>query len=76
MKTLRTVVFAIMAAAVSLGATQVSAQEEVNPDHYEQPVAAKKVVKTSSYQASAQHHPQGKTNLASKHAKQRRHATA
>lgn len=73
MKTLRTMALMLVVAAVSFSAKQSFAQQEVDPDHYDQPIAAKPAVKTPSHKASA--HP--KANLASKHGKQHRsHAAA
>jgi hypothetical protein len=71
MKALRTMVLAFMVAGVSLTATQAFAQQEVDPDHYDQPVATKPAAKPTTQKAATHHHPQGKANLASKHSKQR-----
>jgi hypothetical protein len=73
MKSLRTMVLAIMVAAVSVSATQAFAQQEVDPDHYDQPLAAK----APSHKVTAQHRAQSKVTMASKRSKQRRsHASA
>jgi len=56
-------------AAVSFSTTQVFAQQEVDPDHYDQPLAAKPAAKAPARGVTA-HHANGKVNVASKRAKQ------
>ena len=65
MKFLRTLTLALVAAAVSFSAEQAFCQQEVDPDHYDQPVAAK----SPSHKITAKHKAQGKTKIASKHGK-------
>jgi hypothetical protein len=69
MKTLRSAILALMVAAVSFSATQAFAQQEVDPDHFDQPVAAKPAA--PSHKASVQHHANTRASVASKHSKQR-----
>jgi hypothetical protein len=77
MKSLRMMVLMLAVAAVSFSATQAFSQQEVDPDHYDQPLAAKPAVKAPAHKVSASKHAQGRTNLASKRSKQHRaHATA
>ena len=77
MKSLRTVVLMLAVAAVPFSATMAFGQQEVDPDHFDQPVAAKAAAKAPAHKVTAQHHAQATTNLASKRAKQHRsHATA
>jgi len=77
MKSLRTMVLMLAVAAVPFSAMQVVAQQEVDPDHFDQPVAATHAAKAPTHKQSAQHHVNGRTSLASKHAKQHHsHATA
>jgi hypothetical protein len=68
MKTLRTTLLALMVATVSFSATQAFAQQEVDPDHFDQP-AAKAVA--PSHKASVHHHANARASIASKHSKQR-----
>jgi len=77
MKSLRTMVLMLAVAAVPFSAMQAVAQQEVDPDHFDQPVAAKQAAKAPAHKLSAQNHANGRTSLASKHAKQHHsHATA
>ena len=73
MKSLRTMALMLVVAAVSFSAKQSFAQQEVDPDHFDQPIAAK----APAHKVTAHHYAHSKTNLASKHGKQHRsHATA
>ena len=77
MDRLRTMVLVLAVAAVPLSAMRVVAQQEVDPDHFDQPIAAKQATKAPAHKLSAQQHAHGRTSLASKHAKQHHsHATA
>jgi hypothetical protein len=77
MKSVRAMILTLAVAAVSFNATQAFSQQEVDPDHYDQPVAAKPAVKAPVHKVTASNHVQGRTNLASKHSKQHHtHATA
>ena len=66
MKSLRNLVLMLAVAAVSFSATQAFSQQEVDPDHYDQPIAAKAPV----HKVASQRHAYGKSNVASKRAKQ------
>jgi hypothetical protein len=57
-------------AAVSMTASTSFAQQEVDPDHYDQPIAAKSAVKAPAHKATAQKRNSGKANVASHRAKQ------
>ena len=70
MKTLRAMVLMLAVAAVSFNATQAFSQQEVDPDHYDQPVAAKPAVKAPVQKVSASNHVKGNKTLASKRSKQ------
>lgn len=77
MKFLRTLTLALVAAAVSFSAEQAFCQQEVDPDHYDQPIAAKSLVKSPSHKNTTQHKAHGKTSIASKSTKKHRsHTTA
>ena len=77
MKSVRAIVLMLAVAAVSFNATQAFSQQEVDPDHYDQPLAAKPAAKTPAHKVSAGNHVQGRTTLVSKRAKQHHtHATA
>ena len=58
MKYLRMVVFTLAIAAVSLGALPAFSQQEVDPDHFDQPIASKPAAKSSAHKASARHKTQ------------------
>jgi hypothetical protein len=62
-------ILTLAVAAVSFNATQAFSQQEVDPDHYDQPVAAKPAVKAPVHKVAASNHAQGRT-VASKRAKQ------
>ena len=72
MKSLRNLILTLAVAAVSFSATQAFSQQEVDPDHYDQPVAAKSAAKAPAHTLTAQHHAYGKTTVASKRGKQHR----
>jgi len=65
MKSLRNLVLMLAVAAVSFSATQAFSQQEVDPDHFDQPIAAR----APAHKVTA-HHAYGKSNVASKRAKQ------
>jgi len=69
MKSLRNLVLMLAIAAVSFSATQAFSQQEIDPDHYDQPLAAKPAAKAPAHKVTAQH-ANGKVNVASKRAKQ------
>jgi hypothetical protein len=70
MKSLRSMVLLVAVASVSFTAQQAFAQQEIDPDHFDQPVATKPVAKAPAHKATAQSHAQARTNIATKHAKQ------
>ena len=72
MKSLRTMVLMLAVAIVSFGALPAFSQQEVDPDHFDQPVVSKPVAKSAAHKASVRHNRQGKTQ-ASRAAK--RHTT-
>jgi len=61
MKSLRTMILMFAVAVVSLSALPAFSQQEVDPDHYDQPVASKSVAKSASHKTVAQHPKRGKT---------------
>ena len=61
MKSLRTMVLMLAVAMVSFSALPAFSQQEVDPDHFDQPVAPKTAAKPTAHKASAQHNKQGKT---------------
>jgi hypothetical protein len=71
MKSLRALVLMLAIAAVSFNATQAFSQQEVDPDHYDQPVAAKPAAKAPVNKVSTGNHARGHKNLASKRSRQR-----
>jgi hypothetical protein len=70
MKFLRNLLLASAVTVLSFGATQAFAQQEVDPDHFDQPAAAKQAAKLPSLKAKTHTHANGKTNIASKRARQ------
>jgi len=72
MKSVRAIVLMLAVAAVSFNATQAFSQQEVDPDHYDQPLAAKPAVKAPAHKVSASNHARSNKTLASKRSKQRR----
>ena len=66
MKTLRTMALMLVVAAVCFSAKQSFAQQEVDPDHYDQPIAAKAAAKAPTHKVTTH----AKANLASKPGKQ------
>jgi len=56
-------------AAVSMSATSSFAQQEIDPDHYDQPIAAKSTVKAPVHKSAAQKQKAGKAHVASHHGK-------
>jgi hypothetical protein len=69
MKSLRTMVLVLAVAAVSFSAKQAFSQQEVDPDHFDQPVAAKRT--PTAHKASAHQRAHGRATLASKRSKHR-----
>jgi hypothetical protein len=69
MKFLRGMFLMLTIAAVSMTATSSFAQQEVDPDHYDQPIAAKSAVKAPVRKSTAQDRNSGKAKVASHRAK-------
>jgi len=61
MKSLRTMILMFAVAVVSFSALPAFSQQEVDPDHYDQPIASKPVAKSASHKVAAQHAKRGKT---------------
>jgi len=74
MKNLRKMVLILAVAAVSLTAQYSFAQQEVDPDHYDQPIVAK--AKTGTQKHSAARPAHAKPNAANHQAKQHPHPNA
>ena len=75
MKSVRAMFLMLAVAAVSFNATQAFSQQEVDPDHYDQPLAAKPAAKAPENKVSANNHAKSRTKMASKRTKQH-HARA
>ncbi len=77
MKSLRMIVLMLAVAAVPFSAKPAFSQQEIDPDHFDGPVAAKPAAKAPARKVTAHYQAEGKANPASKHAKQHHsHATA
>ncbi len=77
MKSLRAMVLMVAVAALSFNATQALSQQEVDPDHYDQPVAAKPAAQAPVNKVSTGNRTRGHENLASKRSRQHHsHVTA
>ena len=61
MKSLRTMVVTLAVAIVSFGALPAFSQQEVDPDHFDQPVASRPAARSASHKTAAQHVKHGKT---------------
>jgi hypothetical protein len=61
MKYLRMVVLVLAVAAVSLGALPAFSQQEIDPDHFDQPIASRPAAKPASRKTSARNVRHGKT---------------
>lgn len=61
MKSLRTMILMFAVAVVSFSALPAFSQQEVDPDHYDQPIASKPVAKSASHKTVAQHAKHEKT---------------
>lgn len=61
MKSLRTMILMFAVAVVSFSALPAFSQQEVDPDHFDQPIASKPVAKSASHKTVAQHAKHGKT---------------
>ena len=70
MQSFRKAVLIFAMAGVSIGARCSFAQQEVAPDHYEQPVAAKSAAKAPEHKSTAVRTVHGKTHVASHRGKQ------
>lgn len=68
LKSLRNIFLALAVAALTLTSEKGFAQQEVDPDHYDQPVA-QKPQSTRSLKATVQHKSGSKTNVAKKRAR-------
>lgn len=67
---LRAMFLLLTIAAVSLSSKPSFAQQEVDPDHFDQAVTSKQSVKAPIHKSTAQKQNHGKTNVASRRAKQ------
>ena len=70
MSFLRGMFLLLTIAAVSMSATSSFAQQEVDPDHYDQAIAAKNTVKAPVHKSTARKQNAGRANVASHRAKQ------
>lgn len=70
MKSVRVIALMLAVSAVSFSTTQVFAQQEVDPDHFDQSIAAKPAAKAPASTVSAGNHARGHKNLASKRSRQ------
>ena len=71
MKSLRALVLILAVGAFPGFLMQAHAQQEVDPDHYDQPVAPAKA--QGNHKATAAHNQHGNVKLASKHAASKNH---
>ena len=71
MQFLRKMALMFVMAGVSLGAQYSFAQQEIAPDHYDQPIPAKAAAKAPTHKSAAVHHPNGKSTTANHRAKVR-----
>lgn len=63
-------ILVLAVAAVSFSAKQAFSQQEIDPDHFDQPVAAKATASAPAHKITAQHHAHGRASAANKHSKQ------
>src|SRR5215469_5160618 len=69
MKSIRTMLLVFAVTVVPFTAQRALAQQDVNPDHYDHPTAAKPPAMARSNQAAVQHQARSNANLASKQGK-------
>lgn len=69
MKSIRTMLLVFAVTVVPFTAQRALAQQDVNPDHYDSPTAAKPAAMGRSNQAAVHHQARSNANLASKQAK-------
>ena len=75
MKLLRALILTLVAAAVFFSTEQAFCQQEIAPDHFDQPAAGNPSAKSPS--PKAKHNDRGKANMAGKRSKKHHaHATA
>lgn len=70
MKSIRTMLLVFAVTLVPFTAQLALAQQEVDPDHFDHPAAAKPAAMARSNKAALHHHARSNANLASKQAKQ------
>jgi hypothetical protein len=69
MKSIRTMLLVFAVTVIPFTAQWALAQQEVDPDHYDYPTAAKPAAMARSNKAAVHHHARSNANLASKQAK-------
>ena len=69
MKSIRTMLLVFTVTAIPFTAQRALAQQDVNPDHYDYPTAAKPAAMPRSNKAAVPHQARSNPNLASKQAK-------
>ena len=69
MKSIRTMLLVFVVTVVPFTAQRALAQQEVDPDHFDYPAAAKPAALAHSNKAAGHHHARSNANLASKQAK-------
>jgi hypothetical protein len=69
MKSIRTMLLIFAVTVIPITAQRALAQQDVNPDHYDSPTAAKPAAMARSNKAAVHHHARSNANLASKQAK-------
>jgi hypothetical protein len=69
MKSIRTMLLVFAVTVIPFTAQRALAQQDVNPDHYEYPAAAKPAAMGRSNQAAVPHQARSNANLQSKQAK-------
>jgi len=69
MKSIRTMLLVFAVTVIPFAAQRALAQQDVNPDHYDYPTAAKPAAMARSNKAAVHHHARSNANLASKQAK-------
>jgi hypothetical protein len=69
MKSLHKMILVLAVAALSLSAKQAFSQQEIDPDHFGQPIAAKAVAKAPARKVTVQNHAHGRASAANKHSK-------
>ena len=69
MKSIRTMLLVFAGTVIPFAAQRALAQQDVNPDHYDYPTAAKPAAMARSNKAAVPHQARSNPNLASKQAK-------